>query len=376
MKDLDWNNLGFSYIKTDYRFIAHWKDGKWDEGKLTTDNMLHIHEGSTAIHYGQQCFEGLKAYRCKDGSINLFRPDQNAKRMQHTSDRLLMPRVPTELFIRACKEVVKANIDRVKQITDKPFGVNIMLLSPFADDIVDLVIEEGVKVVTTGAGNPGKYMERFHEAGITVIPVIPSVALAKRMEKLGADAVVAEGMEAGGHIGKLTTMALVRQVADAVSIPVIGAGGVADGRGMAAVLMLGAEAVQVGTRFAVAKESNAHQNFKDKILKAKDIDTVISASVVGHPVRAIKNKLATEYNQAEKDFLAGKKTQEEIEELGAGALRNAVVDGDVEYGSVMAGQIAGLVRKEETCAEILEDLYTGAAKVIKEEAARWADVNV
>ena len=269
----------------------------------------------------------------------------------------------------APKEVVKANIDRVKQITDKPFGVNIMLLSPFVDDIVDLVIEEGVKVVTTGAGNPGKYMERFHEAGITVIPVIPSVALAKRMEKLGADAVVAEGME-------LTTMALVRQVADAVSIPVIGAGGVADGRGMAAVLMLGAEAVQVGTRFAVAKESNAHQNFKDKILKAKDIDTVISASVVGHPVRTIKNKLATEYNQAEKDFLAGKKTQEEIEELGEGALRNAVVDGDVEHGSVMAGQIAGLIRKEETCAEILEDLYTGAAKVIKEEAARWADVNV
>ena len=264
----------------------------------------------------------------------------------------------------APKEVVKANIDKVKSITDKPFGVNIMLLSPFADDIVDLVIEEGVKVVTTGAGNPGKYMERLHEAGITVIPVIPSVALAKRMEKLGADAVVAEGMEAGGHIGKLTTMTLVRQVADAVSIPVIGAGGVADGHGMAAVLMLGADAVQVGTRFVVAKESNAHQNFKDKILKAKDIDTVISASVVGHPVRAIKNKLATEYNQAE------------IEELGAGALRNAVVDGDVEYGSVMAGQIAGLVRKEETCAEILEDLYTGAAKVIKEEAARWADVNV
>ena len=249
----------------------------------------------------------------------------------------------------APKEVVKANIDKVKSITDKPFGVNIMLLSPFADDIVDLVIEEGVKVVTTGAGNPGKYMDRFHEAGITVIPVVPSVALAKRMEKLGADAVIAEGMEAGGHIGKLTTMTLVRQ---------------------------GAEAVQVGTRFVVAKESNAHQNFKNKILKAKDIDTVVSASVVGHPVRAIKNKLASAYNQAEKDFLAGKKTQEEIEELGAGALRNAVVDGDVDNGSVMAGQIAGLVSKEETCAEILEDIYYGAAKVIQREAARWADVNV
>ena len=269
----------------------------------------------------------------------------------------------------APKEVVKANIDKVKSITDKPFGVNIMLLSPFVDDIVDLVIEEGVKVVTTGAGNPGKYMDRFHEAGITVIPVVPSVALAKRMEKLGADALIAEGMEAGGHIGKLTTMTLVRQVVEAVSIPVIGAGGVADGAGAAAVFMLGADAVQVGTRFVVAKESNAH-----KILKAKDIDTVVSASVVGHPVRAIKNKLASAYNQAEKDFLAGKKTQEEIEELGAGALRNAVVDGDVDNGSVMAGQIAGLVSKEENCAEILEDIYYGAAKVIQREAARWADV--
>ncbi|MCO4518856.1 enoyl-(acyl-carrier-protein) reductase II [Streptococcus infantarius subsp. infantarius] len=274
----------------------------------------------------------------------------------------------------APKEVVKANIDKVKQITDKPFGVNIMLLSPFVDDIVDLVIEEGVKVVTTGAGNPGKYMERFHEAGITVIPVVPSVALAKRMEKLGADAVIAEGMEAGGHIGKLTTMTLVRQVVDAVSIPVIGAGGVGDGRGAAAVFMLGAEAVQVGTRFAVAKESNAHQNFKDKILKSKDIDTVISASVVGHPVRAVKNKLTTSYAHAEKDFLAGRKTKEDIEVLGAGALRNAVVDGDVVTGSVMAGQIAGLIRKEETCEEILKDLYYGAQKVILEEAKRWADI--
>ena len=274
----------------------------------------------------------------------------------------------------APKEVVKANIDKVKSITDKPFGVNIMLLSPFADDIVDLVIEEGVKVVTTGAGNPGKYMERLHEAGITVIPVVPSVALAKRMEKLGADAVIAEGMEAGGHIGKLTTMTLVRQVVDAIDIPVVGAGGVADGNGAAAVFMLGAEAIQVGTRFVVAKESNAHQNFKDKLLKAKDIDTVVSANVVGHPVRAIKNKLSSAYAQAEKDYLTGKLKKEEIEELGAGALRNAVIDGDVQNGSVMAGQIAGLVRKEETCQEILEDLYYGAAKVIEDQAARWADV--
>ncbi|WP_024782712.1 enoyl-[acyl-carrier-protein] reductase FabK [Streptococcus mutans] len=274
----------------------------------------------------------------------------------------------------APKEVVKANIDKIKAVTNKPFGVNIMLLSPFADDIVDLVIEEGVKVVTTGAGNPGKYIEHFHEAGITVIPVVPSVALARRMEKLGADAVIAEGMEAGGHIGKLTTMTLVRQVVDAVNIPVIGAGGVADGRGAAAVFMLGAEAIQVGTRFAVAKESNAHANFKKKILKAKDIDTVISASIVGHPVRAIKNKLSSAYATAEKEFLRGEKSQEDIEVLGAGALRNAVVDGDVDNGSVMAGQIAGFVTKEETCEEILKDLYYGAAKVIKAEAARWADV--
>ena len=375
-KQIDWENLGFGYVQTEQRYVSNYKDGKWDEGGLTEDAGVVLNECAGVLQYAQTVFEGMKAYTTEDGKIVVFRPDLNAARMADSARRLEMPVFPEERFLEAVKEVVKANIDRVKQITDKPFGVNIMLLSPFADDIVDLVIEEGVKVVTTGAGNPGKYMERFHEAGIIVIPVIPSVALAKRMEKLGADAVVAEGMEAGGHIGKLTTMALVRQVADAVSIPVIGAGGVADGRGMAAVLMLGADAVQVGTRFAVAKESNAHQNFKDKILKAKDIDTVISASVVGHPVRAIKNKLATEYNQAEKDFLAGKKTQEEIEELGAGALRNAVVDGDVEYGSVMAGQIAGLVRKEETCAEILEDLYTGAAKVIKEEAARWADVNV
>lgn len=271
----------------------------------------------------------------------------------------------------APKEVVKANIDRVKSITKNPFGVNIMLLSPFADDIVDLVIEEGVKVVTTGAGNPGKYMERLHAAGIIVIPVVPSVALAKRMEKLGVDAVITEGMEAGGHIGKLTTMTLVRQVVESISIPVIAAGGIADGRGAAAAFMLGAEAIQVGTRFVVAKESNAHQNFKDKILKAKDIDTVVSAQVVGHPVRSLKNKLTSAYAKAEKEFLADRKSAGDIEEMGAGALRNAVVDGDVEYGSVMAGQIAGLVQKEESCQDIIEDLFYGAADIIQKEAKRW-----
>ncbi|WP_307937857.1 enoyl-[acyl-carrier-protein] reductase FabK [Streptococcus uberis] len=271
----------------------------------------------------------------------------------------------------APKEVVKANIDRVKSITKNPFGVNIMLLSPFADDIVDLVIEEGVKVVTTGAGNPGKYMERLHAAGIIVIPVVPSVALAKRMEKLGVDAVITEGMEAGGHIGKLTTMTLVRQVVESISIPVIAAGGIADGRGAAAAFMLGAEAIQVGTRFVVAKESNAHQNFKDKILKAKDIDTVVSAQVVGHPVRSLKNKLTSAYAKAEKEFLADRKSAGDIEEMGAGALRNAVVDGDVEHGSVMAGQIAGLVQKEESCQDIIEDLFYGAADIIRKEAKRW-----
>nr|WP_307942882.1 enoyl-[acyl-carrier-protein] reductase FabK [Streptococcus uberis] len=271
----------------------------------------------------------------------------------------------------APKEVVKANIDRVKSITKNPFGVNIMLLSPFADDIVDLVIEEGVKVVTTGAGNPGKYMERLHAAGIIVIPVVPSVALAKRMEKLGVDAVITEGMEAGGHIGKLTTMTLVRQVVESISIPVIAAGGIADGRGAAAAFMLGAEAIQVGTRFVVAKESNAHQNFKDKILKAKDIDTVVSAQVVGHPVRSLKNKLTSAYAKTEKEFLADRKSAGDIEEMGAGALRNAVVDGDVEHGSVMAGQIAGLVQKEESCQDIIEDLFYGAADIIQKEAKRW-----
>ena len=278
------------------------------------------------------------------------------------------------------KAELKEEIQKAKKKligAGKVLGVNIMFATTNFMDLVDATIESGAEFIIFGAGFSRDIFQYVKETGTQAIPIVSSLKLAKIAEKLGAPAVIVEGGNAGGHLGsELDSWDIVPEVCENLSIPVIGAGGVADGAGAAAVFMLGAEAVQVGTRFAVAKESNAHQNFKDKILKAKDIDTVISASVVGHPVRAIKNKLATEYNQAEKDFLAGKKTQEEIEELGAGALRNAVVDGDVEYGSVMAGQIAGLVRKEETCAEILEDLYTGAAKVIKEEAARWADVNV
>jgi enoyl-[acyl-carrier protein] reductase II len=275
----------------------------------------------------------------------------------------------------APKEVVVGNIRKIKEMTDKPFGVNIMLLSPFVDDIVDAVIEEGVKVVTTGAGNPGKYMERLHAAGIKVIPVVPSVALARRMEKIGVDAVVFEGMESGGHIGKLTTMAALPQIVDAVDIPVIAAGGIADGRGVAAAFMLGAEAVQIGTRFVVAKESNAHANYKEKIIKARDIDAIVSSEHFGHAVRALKNDLTREYAQKEKDAFKQENPDLEVfEELGRGALRSAVVDGDVKHGSVMAGQIAGLITKEnQPVAEILEELMTEARAVVARIAPKFED---
>ena len=210
----------------------------------------------------------------------------------------------------APKEVVKKEIKKVKELTEQPFGVNIMLLSPFADEIVDLVCEEQVPVVTTGAGNPAKYMARFKEHNIKVIPVVPSVALAKRMEKIGADAVIFEGMEAGGHIGKLTTMSGLPQIVDAVSIPVIAAGGIGDGRGMAAAFMLGAEAVQLGTRFLIAKECNVHPDYKQKVLKARDLDAVITCQHFGHPVRTLKNKLTAQYNQLEKQEL-----QKEVPDL-------------------------------------------------------------
>ncbi|MGX7265339.1 enoyl-[acyl-carrier-protein] reductase FabK [Enterococcus crotali] len=272
----------------------------------------------------------------------------------------------------APKEVVQAEIKKIKEITDKPFGVNIMLLSPFAQDIVDLVCAENVPVVTTGAGNPSKYMTRFKEHNIKVIPVVPSVALGTRMEKIGADAVVVEGMEAGGHIGKLTTMSMVPQVVDALTIPVIAAGGIGDGRGMAAALMLGAQAVQVGTRFLVAKECTVHENYKARIIKARDIDTTVTCQHFGHPVRAIKNKLTNEYDRLEKiELRVDEPDLVKFDELGQGALRKAVVEGDVDHGSIMAGQIAGLIKKEETAKEIIETYIKETQEIITEQYSQW-----
>lgn len=256
---------------------------------------------------------------------------------------------------------VREQIQKVKEITNKPFGVNIMLMNPEADRIAQVVVEEGVRVVTTGAGNPGKYMAMWKEAGIRVIPVVASVALAKMMERAGADAVVAEGMESGGHIGEATTMTLVPQVVDAVSIPVIAAGGIADGRGFAAAMMLGAQAVQMGTRFVVASESIVHENYKQKIITAKDIDTAVTGRSTGHPIRCIRNKTTREYLKLEKEGA----TLEELEKLTLGGLRRAVMEGDVVEGSVMAGQIAGLVKKEQTCAEIIQEIMMQAEKLMK-----------
>lgn len=248
---------------------------------------------------------------------------------------------------------VKA-IREIKAKTNKPFAVNIMLLSPFADELVKVVCEEKVPVVTTGAGSPGKYIQMFKESGTKVLPVAPSVAIAKRMEKDGADVVIAEGCESGGHIGKITTMALVPQVVDALNIPVIAAGGIADGRGMAAARMLGASGFQIGTRFLVANECTVHPNYKERIIKAKDIDTTTTGASTGHPVRVIKNKLARKFEELEKNNAPS----EELDALGRGSLRKAVVEGDIENGSVMSGQIAGLVNKEQSAEEIIKELYS------------------
>lgn len=256
---------------------------------------------------------------------------------------------------------VQEQIRAIKQETDRPFGVNLMLMNPEADVIAEVIAREQVKVVTTGAGNPGKYMDMWKDAGIRVIPVVASVALAKLMERGGADAVIAEGTESGGHIGAQTTMTLVPQVVDAVRIPVIAAGGIADGRGFAAAMMLGAQAVQMGTRFVVAEESTVHENYKEKIIKAKDIDSEVTGRSTGHPIRVLRNKMTREYLKKEQEGA----TLEELEQLTLGALRNAVVDGDVMYGSVMAGQSAGLVHKVQSCAEIIADVMDGANRLLK-----------
>ena len=255
---------------------------------------------------------------------------------------------------------VREQIRKARELTNKPFGVNIMLMSPEADEVAKVIVEEGVSVVTTGAGSPEKYMADWKNAGVKVIPVVASSALAKRMERCGADAVVAEGTEAGGHIGELTTMALVPQVADAVKIPVIAAGGIADGRGMAAAFMLGARGIQAGTVFAVSKESVIHEQYKNSILKAKDIDTRVTGRTTGHPIRVLRNDMARKYLELEKngaDF-------QELETLTLGGLRKAVVEGDIKNGSLMAGQIAGLVKESLSCEELIRQMVSQAENLM------------
>ncbi len=260
-------------------------------------------------------------------------------------------------------DVIEKEIDKVKELTDKPFGLNIMLLSPFAEDIVKLALRKNVPVITTGAGNPGKYVKMFQENGSKVIPVIPSVALAKRMERLNVDAVIVEGTEAGGHIGELTTMTLVPQVVDAVDIPVIAAGGVADGRGLAAVLSLGAVGAQIGTRFVCSEECIASEQYKKAILKARDRDAVVTGRSTGHPVRNLKNTLTRELDALEKKCVDPKK----IEEIGSGKLREAVIEGNVDHGSVMAGQIAGMIKDIKTVKMILDEITESCAEVLEEK---------
>lgn len=257
-------------------------------------------------------------------------------------------------------EVVREEIRKAKVLTKKPIGVNVMLLSPHADEIAKVVVEEGIGVVTTGAGNPEKYIEMWKAAGVKIIPVVASVALAKRMERYGADAVVAEGCESGGHIGEQTTMTLVPQVVDAVSIPVIAAGGIGDGRGIAAAFMLGAEAVQIGTRFVVSDESIVHESYKQRIIKAKDIDSAVTGRSHGHPVRCLRNQMTREYVKLEQEG----KSFEELEYLTLGKLREAVQEGDITNGTVMAGQIAGMIYKTQTCKEMIDEMMEQAEKLL------------
>ncbi len=264
--------------------------------------------------------------------------------------------------MNANADQLRAEIQKARALTNKPFGVNIMLMSPFADEVAKAVVEEKVEVVTTGAGLPAKYMRAWLDANIKVIPVVPSVAIAKLVARSGACAVVAEGGESGGHVGDLTTMALVPQVCDAVDIPVIAAGGIADGRGMAAAFMLGAKGAQLGTRFLVAKECTIHQNYKNAILNAKDIDTATAGKRLGHPVRALRNAFMREFIRREYDSSV---SNEALEQYGAGALRLAAREGDVKNGSVMAGQICALVKKEQPAAEIISEIIAEAERLLR-----------
>lgn len=258
-------------------------------------------------------------------------------------------------------DALRAEIQKAKQLTDKPFGVNIMLMSPFVKEVMQVVVEERVPVITTGAGNPGEYIPALKAIGSKVIPVVASVALAKRLERTGVDAVIAEGTESGGHIGELTTMALVPQVVDAVKIPVIAAGGIGDSRGIAAAFALGAKGVQLGTRFVVSKECTAHENYKNAVIKTKDRSTTTTGVSTGHPVRVIANKLSREYQEME----ANGASVEELEKFGAGRLRMAAKDGDTDYGSVMIGQIAGMMKEIQTVEEIIQDLVKGLPGVVE-----------
>ncbi len=258
-------------------------------------------------------------------------------------------------------EYLRKEIRACRALTDKPFGVNVMLMSPHAAEVAKVILEEKVPVVTTGAGLPGIYMKEWVPAGIKVVPVVPSTAIAKRVAREGATAVIAEGMESGGHVGELTTMALVPQVADAVDIPVLAAGGIADGRGVAAALMLGAQGVQLGTRFLVAGECQVHPNYKQKIIAARDIDTVVTGKRLGHPVRCLKNILAREMGEMEYNSNV---TNEEIERRGVGALRRAAVEGEMANSTIMAGQIAALVKKEQSAAEIIREIFAEAEALL------------
>ena len=257
-------------------------------------------------------------------------------------------------------DLLREQIRLAKELTDRPFGVNLMLLTPHIDDIVQMVIDERVPMVTTGAGNPGKYMAGLKGAGIKVIPIVPSVALAKRMESIGADAIIGEGMEAGGHIGELTTMVLIPQLVDAVDVPVVAAGGIADGRGVAAAFALGAEGVQLGTRFMCAEECTIHPAIKEQVLKAKDRDTIVTGRSTGHPVRVLKNKLARQIMELDRENKV-----EEIEVLGAGKLALAMRQGDTDMGSLMAGQSAAMVCRIEPAAAIVDELIRDAEAVMR-----------